>query len=120
MKVVNSGHFKPGQGKPKGSGRKKGSKNKYKLPNVAETLSKRDINPFDKLIDLAEDPKTTPDDKRKIYTVLAGYSAPRPRADHENQTASSTTSGESDQEIGQLLSLVRPNPAKKAGSGENK
>lgn len=70
--------FKPGQLKPAGSGRVKGTPNR-KTQTLQEMCEKRGIEPFEALIEIA---KTALDDglKFKAVSELCSYVYPKPKA----------------------------------------
>jgi hypothetical protein len=71
--------FSPGHAKIPGSGRKPGQPNKATL-HVQELLKAHGCNPFDVLVDILNDPDTSPDLRVKIASELAGYCAPKRKA----------------------------------------
>jgi hypothetical protein len=68
--MFKSGHKKTG-------GRKRGTKNKKTLLAADELLLKLDINPMQKLIELAESDEATIDHKINCYKEIAKYTYPK-------------------------------------------
>jgi hypothetical protein len=66
--------FLPGQPKPIGSGRRKGSQNLKKVPKVSEYLASKGINPVEELIELM--PGLMPGQQMQVWLELLKYCQP--------------------------------------------
>ena len=68
------------EGHTKIGGRKKGTPNKKTLIRADELLLQLDINPIQKLIELAESDEATIDHKINCYKEIAKYTYPKHRS----------------------------------------
>ena len=68
------------KGHTKIGGRKKGTHNKKTLIRADELLLQLDINPIQKLIELAESDEATIDHKINCYKEIAKYTYPKHRS----------------------------------------
>jgi hypothetical protein len=68
--MFKTGHSKVG-------GRKPGTKNKKTLLGASELLLGLDINPIQKLVEIAESAESTTDQKINCYKEIAKYTHPR-------------------------------------------
>lgn len=69
--------FKPGDPKPPGSGRQKGTKNKVTIPTVAQTLARLEIDPIKELLALVSE--VSPDKQIDIWKTVMQYAYAKPR-----------------------------------------
>lgn len=111
--------FKPGEPRPANAGRRKGTKNKFRLPSAAELQKKHDFNSYEELIKMAKDPACPPETRRKILSELTAYTLPRPRVSSENTEIDPPSQTEPESEIPttQLLSIANSSPTKTAKGG---
>jgi len=65
------------QGHKKIGGRKRGTKNKKTLLSADELLLKLDINPLEKLIDIAESKKSSIEQQIRCWQEVAKYTYPK-------------------------------------------
>ena len=77
--AFEEGHIKLG-------GRQKGALNKKTLMKAEEILTQLDINPIQKLIDIAESGEATIDQKINCYKEIAKYALPKPKSQDIHQT----------------------------------
>lgn len=102
--------FKPGDPKPPGSGRKKGTKNKASIPKAVEVMASMGFNPTRYLIDLASKQDLADDLKVKIGLELQGYVQPKAK---EGQPDADETSDSNEpteipsEELAELINLSR-------------
>ena len=68
------------KGRPKIGGRQKGTPNKKTLIRADELLIQLNINPIQKLIELAESDEATIDHKINCYKEIAKYTYPKHRS----------------------------------------
>ena len=68
------------KGHTKIGGRQKGTSNKKTLLKADELLLQLDINPIQKLIDIAESDEATIDHKINCYKEIAKYTYPKPKS----------------------------------------
>lgn len=69
--------FIKGMPKHPDSGRKQGSKNKKRVPEFAEYLANKDINPIEQVLNLI--PSLEPVEQVKAWMDLASYCQPKPK-----------------------------------------
>ena len=70
--MFEKGHNKLG-------GRKKGSKNKKTLMAAEAILAELDINPIEKLVEIAESSESSIEQKIRGWQEVAKYSCPKPK-----------------------------------------
>lgn len=70
--------FQKGKPRPSNAGRKKGSKNKKKVPRISDFLAQEGINPVDEVLRLL--PELEPRDQAKLWMDIVSYCQPKPRA----------------------------------------
>ena len=68
------------QGHQKLGGRKKGTPNKKTLIKADDLLLKLDINPIEKLIEIAGSELASIDQKINCYKTIAQYTYPKPKS----------------------------------------
>lgn len=68
------------QGHKKMGGRKKGTKNKKILMSAEEILIKFNINPIERLINIAESTESTTEQKIRCWQEVAKYTYPKLKA----------------------------------------
>lgn len=81
--------FQKGAPRPPNAGRKKGSKNKRKIPKVAEFLADKDINPAEEILNILEDDARLDEGDQKlskrmrieIWMDLLSYCQAKPAAE---------------------------------------
>ncbi len=71
--------FKPGDPKPPGSGRIKGTKNRATVLKATEVMAALGFNPTEFLVKLANSENLADDLKVKIGLELQGYVQPKPK-----------------------------------------
>lgn len=67
--------FQPGHKKM--GGRKRGTKNKKTIMAAEELLTKLDVNPIEKLIDIAESEESSVEQKIRCWQEVAKYTYPK-------------------------------------------
>jgi hypothetical protein len=84
------------KGHTKIGGRQKGTPNKKHLLRVDEILLQLDINPIQKLIEIAESDESSVDQRISCYKEIAKYTFPKLRAQntqHAGQMSFNVTTG---------------------------
>lgn len=98
--------FLKGQTRPVGSGRKKGTPNRKRVPKVQDFLTERDINPAEEIIKLIPNLETK--DQVAAWFELLSYIDSKPKAIGQ-QSGESTYFGE-DLTIEDILAITNEIP----------
>ena len=69
------------QGHGKTGGRKKGTPNKKTLIKAGDLLVELDVNPIQKLIEIAESSETTTDQQIRCWQEISKYTYSKPKAE---------------------------------------
>jgi hypothetical protein len=78
--VVRGRPFKKGQPKPPGSGRKKGTPNRFSPVPIYERIRQSGADPIEVMVEIMGNPKIATLTRLKAAALLAEYVYPKPRA----------------------------------------
>lgn len=95
--------FKPGQARPEGAGRKKGTLNRASMP-ILELMESRNFNALDELIKLL--PDLEPNIQAKVLCEIMSFVYPKKKA--------LDISGDINANIGPLVSITLPSNMREA------
>lgn len=102
--------FKPGQSKPAGSGRAKGTKNKKKVVKITDFIAEREINLPDRIlstIDSIQDPAVKAKLLIEYYKFIDAPLKDKSLTDESEQTATETQDEAQELSDEQLIALSK-------------
>lgn len=99
--------FEKGQSKVPGSGRKKGSKNKKRVPRVVEHLAENDIYPVVQILELI--PTLDSAEQIETWLELLSYCEAKPKEAFESSQQEDEKEEDVRELVEQILAIARSN-----------